>query len=90
VDSEGNYWCAMFEGARVLCFSPSGALLREVKLAARCPTMVAFGGDDLKTIYITSASHNRPPAELAQYPFTGRVLSMRADVPGLPEPAYQP
>lgn len=90
VDSEGNYWCAMFEGARVLCFSPDGTLLREVKLPVRCPTMVAFGGEDLKTLYITSASHNRPAAELAQYPLTGRVLSLRVDVAGRPEPAYQP
>jgi sugar lactone lactonase YvrE len=90
VDSEGNYWCAMFEGGRLLCFSPSGALLREVKLAARCPTMVAFGGDDLKTMYITSASHNRSPEERAQYPMTGRLLSLRADVAGQREPAYQP
>jgi sugar lactone lactonase YvrE len=90
VDSEGNYWCAMFEGARVLCFAPDGKLLREVKLPARCPTMVAFGGDDLKTLYITSAGHNRPAEELAQYPATGRVLSLRVDVAGRPEPAYQP
>jgi len=90
VDSQGNYWCAMFEGARVLCFAPDGMLLREVKLPVRCPTMVAFGGDDLKTLYITSASHNRPAEELAQYPLTGRVLSLRVDVAGRPEPAYRP
>jgi sugar lactone lactonase YvrE len=90
VDSEGNYWCAMFEGGRLLCFAPGGALLREVKLPLRCPTMVAFGGDDLKTLYITSASHNRSPEERAQYPLTGCVLSLRVDVAGLPEPDYQP
>jgi sugar lactone lactonase YvrE len=88
VDSEGNYWCAMFEGARVLCFAPDGTLRREVKLPLRCPTMVAFGGADFKTLYITSASHNRPAEELAQYPLTGCVLSLRVDVAGKPEPAY--
>ncbi len=90
VDSEGAYWCAMFEGGRLLRFSAAGALLREVKLPLRCPTMVAFGGDDLRTLYITSASHNRPAAELVQYPLTGCVLSLRVDAPGLPEPLYQP
>jgi sugar lactone lactonase YvrE len=90
VDSEGNYWCAMFEGARVLCFAPAGALLREIKMPLRCPTMVAFGDDDLKTLYITSASHKRSPQELAQYPLSGRVLSLRVDVAGQREPAYQP
>jgi sugar lactone lactonase YvrE len=90
VDSAGNYWCAMFEGGRVLCFAPGGELLREVKLPVRCPTMVAFGGEGLKTLYITSASHNRSADELAQYPLTGCVLSLRVDVPGKPEPTYLP
>ncbi|MES2757436.1 MAG: SMP-30/gluconolactonase/LRE family protein [Pseudomonadota bacterium] len=90
VDSEGAYWCAMFEGGRVLRFSPAGELLREVKLPVRCPTMVAFGGDDLRTLYITSAGLKRPDAERAQYPLSGKLLALRVDVPGLPEPRYQP
>jgi sugar lactone lactonase YvrE len=90
VDSEGAYWCAMFEGGRILRFAPGGELLREIKLPLRCPTMVAFGGDDLRTLYITSASHKRPAEEIARYPLTGRVLSLQVDVAGLPEPAYQP
>jgi sugar lactone lactonase YvrE len=90
VDSEGNYWCAMFEGGRLLCFAPGGELLREVKLPLRCPTMIAFGGAGLKTLYITSASHKRSAEERAQYPLTGCVLSLTVDVAGRPEPAYRP
>lgn len=89
VDSEGAYWCAMFEGGRVLRFSPEGELLREVKLPLRCPTMVAFGGEDMRTLFITSAG-NRPAAEVEQYPLTGRLLSLRVDVAGRAENAYQP
>jgi sugar lactone lactonase YvrE len=90
VDSEGAYWCAMFEGGRLLRFAPGGELLREVKLPLRCPTMMAFGGADLRTLYITSASHKRPPEELARYPLSGKVLSLRVDVAGRAEPMYQP
>jgi sugar lactone lactonase YvrE len=89
VDSEGAYWCAMFEGSRVLRFAPDGELLREIALPVRCPTMVAFGGDDLRTLFITSAGH-RPEAEMAQYPLNGRLLSMQVDVAGRVENAYQP
>ena len=88
VDSEGAYWCAMFEGGRLLRFAPDGTLLREIRLPLRCPTMLAFGGDDLRTLYITSASHKRAPAELEQYPLSGRLLSLRVDVAGRAEPAY--
>jgi sugar lactone lactonase YvrE len=90
VDSEGAYWCAMFEGGRLLRFAPDGSLLREVKLPLRCPTMIAFGGADLRTLYITSAGRKRPPQERAQYPLSGCVLSMRVDVAGPPEPLYLP
>lgn len=90
VDSEGAYWCAMFEGGRLLRFSPEGEILREIKLPLRCPTMVAFGGDDLRTLYITSASHGRPAQEREQYRLTGCVLSMQVDVAGREEPMYLP
>lgn len=90
VDSEGAYWCAMFEGARLLRFSPSGELLQEVALPLRCPTMIAFGGDDLRTLYITSASHGRPESEREQYPLNGCVLSMQVDVAGREEAVYVP
>ncbi|MES2259126.1 MAG: SMP-30/gluconolactonase/LRE family protein [Pseudomonadota bacterium] len=89
VDSEGYYWCAMFEGGRVLRISPiTGEIVDEIKLPVRCPTMVAFGGEDLRTLYITSASAKRTAEELAQFPLSGRVLQVRVGVAGLNEPAY--
>ena len=51
--------------------------------------MVTFGGADLRTLYITTASHNRSAEEIAEYPLTGHVLSVRVDVAGQPEAAYQ-
>lgn len=84
VDAEGNYWVAMFEGRRVLCLTPAGEVLHELTLPVQCPTMPCFGGADLKTLYVTTARHRRPPAELAQQPSAGMVLSVRVDVPGLP------
>ncbi len=84
VDLEGNYWCAMYEGGRLLKLSPSGELLAEVTVPVRCPTMPCFGGDDLRTLFVTSASYNRPPEELAALPQSGCIIAMQVDVPGLP------
>ena len=84
VDAEGAYWVAMFEGQRLLRFAPNGALLVELPLPVRCPTMPCFGGADLKTLYITTARDKRPAAELAAQPLAGCVLQVRVDVPGLP------
>ncbi len=84
VDVQGNYWVAMFEGARVLKLSSAGEILADYPVPARCPTMPCFGGDDLRTLYLTTASHGRPADELSQYPQSGCVFSLRVDVPGLP------
>lgn len=88
VDSEGAYWCAMYEGGKLLRLSPGGEVLREIFLPVRCPTMLAFGGDDMRTLYITTVSKNRPAAELEKFPLSGCVLSLRVDVAGLAEHAY--
>ena len=90
VDVEGDYWCAMFEGGRILRFSPAGELLREIALPVRCPTMLAFGGDDMRTLYITTAREKRSDAELAAHPLSGCVLTLRVEVAGRADPAYIP
>lgn len=84
VDAEGAYWCAMYEGARLCRFAPDGRLLQQLPLPVRCPTMPCFGGPDLRTLYVTSATENRPAEELKALPLSGCVLSVRVDVAGLP------
>jgi sugar lactone lactonase YvrE len=84
VDVQGNYYVAMYEGRRVCKFAPDGALLAAYATPAQCPTMPCFGGDDLQTLYVTTARHGRSAEELAVMPQSGCVFSMRVDVPGLP------
>lgn len=84
IDADGNYWCAMFEGARLLQLSPTGEVLRDIRLPVRCPTMPCFGGDDLRTLYVTTAGANRPADEAQGLPLTGHVLWARIDVAGRP------
>jgi sugar lactone lactonase YvrE len=90
VDAEGAYWCAMFEGGRLLRLSPTGEILSEIRLPVRCPTMMAFGGSDLRTLYITTSRENRSAAEIEQYPLSGRTLSVQVDVPGRKEFKFTP
>lgn len=90
VDAENAYWCAMYEGGRVLRLSFDGEVLQEIVVPARCPTMIAFGGADLRTLFITSARHNRSKSELDAQPLSGCVFQIRVDVPGQIENAYQP
>ena len=82
--AQGNYYVAMYEGARVLKLSAAGELLADIAVPAQCPTMPCFGGDDMKTLFLTTARHERSAEALQKYPDSGCVFSMRVDVPGLP------
>ena len=88
VDSEGCYWTAQYRGGKLKRMAPDGRLLTEVALPAMCPTMCAFGGRDLRTLYVTSARQQRDAEELARLPLSGGIFSMRVSVPGLPEPSF--
>jgi sugar lactone lactonase YvrE len=84
VDAEGCYWSAQYEGQRLLRLSPQGEVLQVVETPVLCPTMPCFGGEDLKTLFITSSRQGRSEAELALYPQSGCIFAARVDVPGLP------
>lgn len=57
VDAAGRLWVAFWDGACVRALDPdSGETVAEVALPARRPTSVAFGGPDLATLFVTSAS----------------------------------
>jgi len=88
VDSAGNYWTAFFRGGKVLQIAPSGETLAEYPIPAMCPTMCAFGGPDLKTLYVTTARQNRDDGELARLPHSGGIFAMRVPIPGLPETPF--
>jgi sugar lactone lactonase YvrE len=89
VDAEGYYWSAFYEGGRVVRFAPDGTIDAVYSLPVRCPTMCAFGGDDLRTLYITTARAGRSAEEIAREPLAGGLFAMRVDVPGLPEPRWR-
>ncbi|QXI11235.1 6-deoxy-6-sulfogluconolactonase [Pseudomonas zeae] len=87
-DSEGCYWSAQFDGGRILRLAPDGTLLDEIRVPTRWPTMVAFGGPDLRTLYITSSRENRSAEDLAAWPLSGCLFSVEVDVVGCPEPLF--
>jgi sugar lactone lactonase YvrE len=84
-DAEGCYWTALFDGWQVVRLSPTGELLREIPLPVQRPTMIAFGGDDGCTAFVTSARVGLSDDERASQPCAGDVFAFRVDVPGVQE-----
>jgi sugar lactone lactonase YvrE len=58
---------------------------RTVALPVTNPTCCCFGGEDLGTLYVTTATQRLPPEELAKQPLAGSLLALRPGAQGLPE-----
>jgi len=85
VDAEGFVWSARWGGSSVIRFAPDGRVDRIVELPASHVTCPAFGGADLRTLYITTAREGLSETQLAEQPLAGGVFSIAVDVPGQPE-----
>lgn len=82
IDAAGNFWCAEWGSARVRCYAPSGAALRDIALPVSQPSCPALGGSDL---YITTAREGLSEKALATEPLAGQVFVARNVAPGQPE-----
>jgi sugar lactone lactonase YvrE len=78
MDAEGFIWNARWDGGCLLRLTPSGAVDRVIELPVSRPTSCVFGGEDLKTLFITSAASPR------NHPLDGAVLSIAMDIGGKP------
>jgi sugar lactone lactonase YvrE len=87
VDSEGCIWSGLFGGWALVRFSPTGKIIDEIKLPCANVTKAAFGGGDLRTLYITTAWVGLSDADRNAQPQAGALFSVRVDTPGLPQHA---
>ncbi|RMO15340.1 Senescence marker protein-30 protein [Pseudomonas cichorii] len=86
VDSDGCYWICANDAGLIHRFTPQGRLDRSVTVPVKKPTMCAFGGSGLDTLYITSI---RPGGDIGDQPLAGGVFAFRPSVTGLEEPIFQ-
>jgi sugar lactone lactonase YvrE len=83
VDAEGCVWTGLFGGWGLKRFSPRGELLASLRLPCSAVTKAAFAGDDLRTLYITTAHVALDAEQRKQQPLAGGLFRVRVDVPGL-------
>ncbi|WP_335937986.1 SMP-30/gluconolactonase/LRE family protein [Streptomyces sp. PTD5-9] len=70
VDADGAVWVALWDGAAVRRYAPDGSLDRIVELPVQRPTACAFGGADLRDLYISTARVGLA----APHPLSGSLL----------------
>lgn len=84
VDSEGGLWTCLHGASRVVRFTPDGQVDQVIVLAAPLPTGCALGGEDLRTLFITTARNGLSFPQLDARPLSGSLFAINVDVPGLP------
>lgn len=84
VDSEDCLWLCHFGGHRITRYSPKGEVLQVVPMPVPNVTSCTFAGEDLDTLYITTARIVMTDEELKKYPLAGSLFSFKPGVKGLP------
>lgn len=88
VDAEGCLWAAHWGHGRVKRYDPTGRLMDTIQLPATNLTCPCFGGRDLTTLYVTSATFRLSDEQRARQPLAGGLFAIETEVKGLPENRY--
>lgn len=83
VDADGCYWICANDAGLIHRFTPEGRLDRSLSVPVKKPTMCAFGGSRLDTLYVTSIRDDASEQSLS-----GGVFALNPGVKGLPEPHF--
>jgi sugar lactone lactonase YvrE len=86
VDAEGCYWICGNDAGLVHRFTPDGRLDRSLAVPVKKPSMCAFGGSRLDTLFVTSI---RPGDDHDEHSLAGGVFALDPGVKGLPEPHFK-
>jgi len=92
IDSNGLLYVAMWGGSRIDIYRDDhgqGARVETIEVPTALQTSsAAFGGSDLKTLFITTARMNLTPEQQDKYPDSGRIFAIERTVPGLSETRF--
>jgi sugar lactone lactonase YvrE len=86
VDAEGCYWICANDAGLIHRFTPDGRLDRSLAVPVKKPSMCAFGGSRLDTLFVTSI---RPGDDHDEQSLAGGVFALNPGVKGLPEPQFK-
>jgi D-xylonolactonase len=76
-DSEGFVWVAHWDGGRITRFAPDGSRDRTVELPAQRVTSIAFAGERLDRMFVTTAATGLEPSL-----FDGALFEVDCEVTG--------
>ncbi|MBS7706154.1 SMP-30/gluconolactonase/LRE family protein [Chelatococcus asaccharovorans] len=88
VDKDDHLWIPMWDGKEVLRITPQGEINARFSIPVLRPTSLAFGGSDLKTLFVTSSRIRMSATELDIWPLSGSVFKLDVAVEGRPQAKF--
>lgn len=85
VDAEGYLWNCRYAGNCIVRVAPDGRIDRIIEMPVQNITTCTFGGPDLTTLFVTTASAQAPPSDR----LAGSLFALSTDIPGLPENRFR-
>jgi len=82
VDADGGVWVCLWGGGAVHRYRPDATLDRVIRVPASETTKCAFGGDDLRDLYITTAWIGLDADARAAQPHAGSLFHVRPGMAG--------
>lgn len=83
-DAEDCIWVCSYHGGRITRFSAEGERLMKVDLPVSNVTSCAFGGDDYRSLFVTTATSGLSAEQLANEPLAGSIFRIDCGIEGLP------
>ena len=85
VDADGCYWICANDAGLIHRFTPDGRLDYSLAVPVKKPTMCAFGGSRMDTLFVASI---RPGDDHDPQSLAGGVFALNTGVKGMPEPLF--
>lgn len=89
IDAEGYLWNAEWGGSRLVRYTPEGIAACVLTTIVSQPTCMAFGGDDMNLLFVTSARIGLSDEALAAQPEAGNLFIYRTNFKGVNECWYK-
>jgi sugar lactone lactonase YvrE len=87
-DADGYLWLGVWGAGEVRRYTPDATLAGVVTVDAPHTTSVAFVGDALDRLLVTTATSQLTDEQLARHPDSGRLFLVDVGVRGLPVPVW--
>lgn len=88
VDSKGNVWSAHWDGWKISCYRPDGKINKIIEMPVPRPTSCIFGGENMRSLYVTSSSYRLSEKEMLESPLSGGIFEIDTSTEGLIETEF--